>query len=86
MPSNPPCKRAGLEIAEAAGGFVLHDAERGRVHYLNNTAALIYELCDGRTPVDEIALLLQDIFGPQSSLEEQVQLYVASLREEHLIT
>jgi hypothetical protein len=82
---SPPRKRDGMEIAEAAGGFVVHDTEGGRVHYLNHTAALIYELCDGGTPVDEIARLLGEAYGPQPALDEQVQLYVARLRDEKLV-
>lgn len=86
MSPRPPRKREGLEIAEAAGGFVVHDTERGRVHYLNHTAALIYELCDGETPVEEITQLLGEAYGPQPSLGEQVQLYVDRLRAELLVT
>ena len=81
-----PQKLDGFEIAEAASGFVVHDTGRGRIHYLNHTAALIYELCDGHTSTQEITQLLEDAYGQQDSLDEQVRLYVARLAEENLIT
>jgi hypothetical protein len=81
-----PRKRGDLEVAEAAGGIVIHDTGRGRVHYLNPIAMLIYELCDGETAVGDIARLLAETYGPQPELEEQVARYVSLLRNEQLVT
>lgn len=81
-----PRKRDDLEIAEAAGGIVVHDAGRGRVHYLNPIAMLILELCDGETAVGDITRLLAEAYGLQPGLEEQVERYVTLLRDEQLVT
>jgi len=53
----------GLEISEAADGFVVYDAGRDRVHYLNHTAIIVLELCDGLTSIADIAAILQDSYA-----------------------
>ena len=37
----------GLEITHAPDGCVVYDAAAEKVHYLNPTAGVVYELCDG---------------------------------------
>jgi hypothetical protein len=34
--------------------LILYDSRADRVHILNLTAAAVFDLCDGRTPVEEI--------------------------------
>jgi hypothetical protein len=44
----------GIEIREAPDGLVVYDAGRDRLHYLNPTAALLLESCDGTLPAIEL--------------------------------
>jgi hypothetical protein len=59
------CPKAvvGVEIHEAADGYILYQAEQERVHYLNRTAVILLALCTGKTRVDEMPGLLQSAFA-----------------------
>lgn len=58
-----PAARADLEVIASDEGFVVHDASREVVHYLNQTAAIVLSLCDGKRSIDEIGELIQGQFG-----------------------
>lgn len=53
----------GIEIREASDGLVVYDAGRDRLNYLNPTAALLLESCDGRLPAAELPTLLAAAFN-----------------------
>jgi hypothetical protein len=80
-----PCKKSGIEISEAADGFVVHDAVRDRVHYLNRSAALILELCDGRTDAESITAILQEAYELPEPPTDLVKSYLDRLIEEQLV-
>ncbi len=82
---NFPRKKAGLEIGDAADGFVIHDKNRDRIHYLNRTAVLILELCDGAVSPDTIATLLQTAYDLPEPPHDLVQSCLKRLAEECLI-
>ena len=85
MSAERPLKRADLSIDEAASGFVINDTGRGRVHYLNHTAALIFELCDGQSSVEDIAELVRQAFNLPESPEDLVRAQVTRLTQESLV-
>jgi hypothetical protein len=62
MSANPR-KVESLEVNEADDGLVVYDPERDHVHHLNPSAAVIFDLCDGSRSVEEIALVLADVYG-----------------------
>jgi Trypsin-co-occurring domain 2/Coenzyme PQQ synthesis protein D (PqqD) len=62
MPERP-VRAAGLEVQEVEGGLMIYQAEPERVHHLNNTAAIAFELCDGKSTVAEISEQLAAVFG-----------------------
>ncbi|MBV1893822.1 MAG: PqqD family peptide modification chaperone [Ilumatobacteraceae bacterium] len=47
--NNLPTKVAGMETNDVADGMVVFDPVAKQVHYLNNTASIVYELCGGET-------------------------------------
>jgi hypothetical protein len=51
------------EVIASDEGFVIHDAAGARVHYLNETAAIVFSLCDGERTLTDIAAVLGDAFG-----------------------
>jgi PqqD family protein of HPr-rel-A system len=73
-------------VVEIDDETVVYDPKTGEVHYLNATAALVFELCDGSGSVAEIAGDLADAFGlPEDQVVEQVGGLVAALREAGLL-
>jgi hypothetical protein len=57
--SSRPRRQAGIEVHSVEDGCVVWVPETDHVHFLNNTAMHILELCDGSLSVHE----LQDQFG-----------------------
>jgi hypothetical protein len=63
----------GLEKTEVPDGFVIFRAATEKVHYLNPTAAIVFELCDGTKTLGEIAEFLRQAYKlPESPLAEVI--------------
>lgn len=58
-----PRRMDGLEVNEAEDGLVVYDPEHDMVHHLNESASLLFDLCDGTRDVEEIARVLGEAFG-----------------------
>jgi len=54
--------RDGVELAEMEGESVLYSYEEETMVHLNQSAVLIWRLCDGKRTVREIADLIADAF------------------------
>ncbi len=52
----------GMELNEVPDGYVIYDNDNERVHYLNSTAAIVYQMSDGKHSVADIASLLKLAF------------------------
>ena len=48
-------RRSGLLVRSVEGDVVVLDRREEKIHQLNATAAFIWERCDGRHSVDDIA-------------------------------
>lgn len=57
-----PARAEGLEVQEVADGLMVYQADPECVHHLNNTAAIVFELCDGKNTVPEISEQLAAVF------------------------
>ena len=79
-----PQKSEGLEVDEVEDGFVIFQPERDRVHYLNPTASLILELCDGTLTAAQIAELVAETFDLAAPPDEEVNEALATLEAEGL--
>ena len=79
-----PKKSDGLEVDEVEDGFVIYQPERDRVHYLNPTASLILELCDGTLTAAQIAELIAQTFDLAAPPDEEVNEALAQLEAEGL--
>jgi hypothetical protein len=55
----PLARREGFVIQKLADEVLVYELESHRAHCLNPTAAAIWELCDGRTSVSEMASRLR---------------------------
>ena len=53
--SAPKAKRRDLIVEKAGNELVVYDLERVRAHCLNEAAAQIWHLCDGKRTVEQIA-------------------------------
>jgi hypothetical protein len=80
-----PCKMDGLDISPADDGYIIYDPDNDRVHYLNPTAVLILELCDGRHSEQEVIQLVKEFYALPSEPAEEVQNAIAALTKEGLL-
>lgn len=58
-----PRRREGVRSETVEGEVVLYDPANGQAVYLNESAALIWSLCDGAATVGEIIELLERQMG-----------------------
>ena len=54
----PRARKEGLLVQELADELLVYDRTRHKAHCLNQTAALVWQRCDGKTSVTEMARLL----------------------------
>lgn len=62
---NNPAKVPGMEVNDVADGLVVFDPDEKQVHYLNNTASIVFELCDGKADAAEIAVKAAELLPGQ---------------------
>lgn len=80
----PRTRRDGLVVRELSGELLVYDRDRNKAHCLNETAALIWNHCDGHTTVRGMVDLLRDHSG--APFDEQVIWYALDqFAKDHLL-
>lgn len=74
-----------LNINDLADGYVIYQGARDRVHYLNKTAAIVFELCDGDLGIDNIIRSVADLFKLDETHDEEIRNCIESLLKEGLV-
>src|ERR1700674_3745490 len=80
----PRARKDGLVIKELPNETLVYDLERDEAHCLNQTAALVWKRCDGKTTVARMAGLLQDQLDTSVSADV-VWLAIKQLQRFHLV-
>lgn len=76
----------GNDRNEVADGYLIYQPARERVHYLNPTAVIVYELCSAGKPVGLIESVVQKAFSLPEPPVEAVRNCIATLLDEGLLT
>ena len=84
-PARMPRRADALEVRPVPDGFVVYDATRDRLHFLNGTAAFVLESCDGATPVADLPALVAAAFRLGEDPVEEVDGCVRRLLSEGLL-
>jgi hypothetical protein len=84
--SQKPVKASDIEINEVADGYIVYQPDRDRVHYLNQTAAVVLELCNGRNAEADLPELLRLAWDLREPPVEEVAECLKTLRKEGLIS
>lgn len=74
-----------LDISLADDGYVIHRPDQERITFLNSTAAVILELCNGENSPEEIADLVKQAYGLPTAPVEDVRDALKQLRAEDLL-
>ncbi len=83
--TKPLARKEGLVIQELPDEVLVYDLDRDRAHCLNETAAFVWQRCDGRTSTVEIARSLgKKVNAPVD--EKVVWFAIDQLGRNHLMT
>lgn len=80
-----PVQAPNLDTTEVDDGLVVFEPVTRRVHHLNVTATVVFELCTGENDIDTIARLVQAAFGLPEVPSAEVEGVITKLRAEGLI-
>ena len=80
-----PERAPGLEIREVSDGFVAYDAARDRLHFLNATAMLLLELCDGHLEARELPQFIAAAYRLAAPPAAEVEACLEKLLAEGLL-
>jgi len=81
----PRARQEGLVIEELAGEVLVYDSERDKAHCLNQTAALVWKYCDGRTTASSMARRLERELKTSKVDEKVVWFALDQLSKDHLL-
>ena len=84
--SDCPRVAEGIEINVLSDGYVIYDPKQDRVHYLNRTAVLILELCNGQIAAGELPALVQTAYELAEPPFDDVSNCLALLLREGLVS
>jgi hypothetical protein len=74
-----------LEVHEVPDGYIIYQSQQDRVHYLNKTAAIIFEFCDGSLETDDIVARVAKAFDLGTSGHAEIRAGLDSLVKEGLL-
>jgi hypothetical protein len=74
-----------LEVTPVPDGAMIYQKQRERVHYLNPTALIVFELCGMGKTVDEMITFVADSFALDSRPVAEIRSCLDSLVGEELV-
>jgi hypothetical protein len=84
--SERPTIAADLDVNESEDGLIIYVPTTDRVHYLNATASVVLELCDGSRTAEEIAEGVRQLFELELSPVVETKECLARLLREGLVS
>jgi hypothetical protein len=85
MSTGAPARATDLDVHEVEDGLVVYQPVRDRVHYLNQTSAVVFELCTGENTEDAIVELVQAAWGLDDPPHDEVMTCLTQLRDEEIV-
>jgi Coenzyme PQQ synthesis protein D (PqqD) len=83
-PGLPQARAERLLTRAVPDGLIVYDTDRHQAHRLNHAAALVWQRCDGRTTVPELATLLRRELDLPAD-EALIWLALSRLEQAHLL-
>ena len=74
-----------LEVTEIEDGLIIYQESTDRVHYLNSTASVVLQLCNGSRTVEEIVTSVERLFDLDDAPAAEVGDCLARLEREGLV-
>ena len=76
---------ANLEVNEVPDGYIVYQGARDRVHYLNKTAAVVFEFCDGNLDAETVVARVAQAFELDGSAHAEIMSCLDTLIKEGLV-
>lgn len=76
--STTPAQNSEVTLQRVGNEAILHDRRNGRAHVVNESAARLWELCDGHTSLDDIVSAFATSYGLQPADLRDDVLYILS--------
>jgi hypothetical protein len=81
-----PRKRANVRVRVIDEETIVLDRRQGLIHQLNQTASFVWERCDGRCTLEEIATRLMEAFDVDfNTAVDDVRKVIEQLEERKLL-
>jgi hypothetical protein len=74
-----------LDVHQVPDGYIVYQNESDRVHYLNKTAAIIFEFCDGTHDANDVISRVAKAFELGPSAHDEIRAGLDSLSREGLV-
>lgn len=82
MAASHPTLNPRLVVKELDGEKVVYDPVHAQLHYLNHSAALVTDLCDGTATIRQMAEAIADVYEmPFDEVRSQVNGVIRDLRK-----
>jgi hypothetical protein len=85
MTTERPRTAEGLEFNEVEDGLIVYQEATERVHHLNRTAAIVFQLCDGNHDAAAIAKIVGRLYGLEAAPADVVESAIARFVQEGLV-
>ena len=74
MDLRPPTPSKNVSLQRVGQEAILHDRSNGRAHVINESAAQVWDLCNGRNTLDQIVSAFAAAYQlPASDVREDVE-------------
>jgi Coenzyme PQQ synthesis protein D (PqqD) len=81
-----PRIREEITVCGIDGEAVVYDPDGSELHYLNHSAALVLDLCDGETSMKQMSTAIADVYEMAAAdVEKQVRSTVRQLQARNLL-
>ena len=82
-----PLRRDDVKARKLGSEWMLYDDRSGSVHIINETAAKVWELCDGTRTVEEMAAALAEQYRtpPDANVPQDVAAVIESFAEKDVL-
>lgn len=81
-----PKRAEGIEINKMEDGYVVFHSSLDDLLFLNHTAAIVLELCDGETDKNEIYAIVQDVFELDKAPKVEIDTCLKDFESACLVT
>lgn len=86
MAAAKPEVRHDLTVVELDGEAVIFDEDSGELHHLNQTATIVFRLCDGTATMRQVSTDISETFCvPLAEVDPQVRGVVRQFRKAKLL-